>query len=150
MTNAEKLEQGLQNGLRELVDLLMIPELRRSLSVDLHIQYMRLSEGVQRCLISPRVNRASCELLNQLDMALVVLHSINDESDDCKDCEGTGGIEVGTCNTSRCKCDGFSGGCTEFEACGCPAGQAYEEANEPDWDAMAEDRREMREERGSW
>ena len=51
----------------------------------------------------------------------------------CRDCHGDGGIEVLTCGTSRCKCDGFSGGCSEFERCHCNPEE------EPDWDNMRDD-----------
>ena len=35
----------------------------------------------------------------------------------CPDCDGEGGHEIPTCGTARCKCDGFSGGCTEDKVC---------------------------------
>lgn len=38
---------------------------------------------------------------------------------ECEECDGSGVVEVMTCGTSRCKCDGFSGGCSETDPCDC-------------------------------
>ena len=48
----------------------------------------------------------------------------------CDDCDGEGSIEIFTCGTYRCKCDGFSGGCSEFKPCHC------QEESEPDYESM--------------
>ena len=70
--------------------------------------------------------------------AFVEEHS---ECEECNDCE-EGFIEIGTCGTARCQCDGFSGGCTYSEPCS-NCNYNYEPP-EPDYDAIADERREER------